>query len=144
MRERDLQMATEAALDAAQALADQLRLDARTMDQADLRLALASAQVRKFEEEASLGNLSKNSVDGAVNGVKQSAYGAAAARASFLARWSDLILKLALALVVIAAVAIVVILRDHLSALFDRIAELTLPGGYKIGFQSSLRKSGNA
>jgi outer membrane protein TolC len=91
LRERDLQMATEASIDGAQALADQLRLDARTMDQADLRLALAAAQVRKFEEEATLGNLSQNSVDGAVNGVKETAVASAAARASYFARWSEFV-----------------------------------------------------
>jgi outer membrane protein TolC len=91
MRERDLQMATEAAIDAAQGLADQLRLDARAMDQADLRSALAAAQVGKFEAEEKLGNLSKNSVSGAVNAQKQSAVGAAAARASFLSRWSEFV-----------------------------------------------------
>jgi hypothetical protein len=47
--------------------------------------------VRKFEEEATLGNLSQNSVDGAVNGVKQTAIASAAARASYFARWSEFV-----------------------------------------------------
>ncbi len=91
LRERDLQSATEAALDAVQSLADQLRLDARAVEMAELRLALAAAQLAKYEDEFKLGNVAQTAVDGLANAVKQSAINAAAARASYLSRWSEFV-----------------------------------------------------
>ena len=44
----------------------------------------------------------------------------------------------------IAAVVIVIVMRRPLSELLDRIAEVTLPGGYKVAFRESLRKAGDA
>jgi hypothetical protein len=44
----------------------------------------------------------------------------------------------------VAAVLIAIVLRHHLSALLDRIAEVTLPGGSKVVFRESLRKSADA
>jgi hypothetical protein len=41
----------------------------------------------------------------------------------------------------IAAVAIVCILRTQLAALFKRIAEITLPGGYKVVLREALNES---
>lgn len=91
MRERELQNATDAALDGVQSLAEQLRLDARAVEMAELRQALAAAQLGKYEEEFKLGNVSQTTVDGAINAVKQSAVNTAAARASYFSRWSEFV-----------------------------------------------------
>ena len=87
--ERQLQTVSDAALDAAQSLAQQLELDAEYMEMSDLRMGLASAQVGKFKEELAIGNIPQTAVDNIISSLKVSEFNAANARATFLAHWSE-------------------------------------------------------
>jgi len=87
--ERQLQTVSDAALDAAQSLAQQLELDAEFMEMSDLRMGLASAQVGKFKEELAIGNIPQTAVDNVISSLKVSEFYAANARATFLAHWSE-------------------------------------------------------
>ncbi len=90
-RERELQNATESALDAAQNLSEQVALDVRAMDSADLRRTLAAAQVEKSREELAFGNLAKNAVENAIAVLNANDTSNASARAAFLSRWSEFV-----------------------------------------------------
>lgn len=87
--ELEAKMASEAAVDAAQVLVQQLELDVQAMAMSALRVGLAAAQLGKMEEELKLGHVPQTAVDQTLSGLKVMEFNNANARASFLARWSE-------------------------------------------------------
>ena len=89
--ERELQLATEAVIDAAQGLVQQLELDARAMDMADIRRTLAAGLVQNYKEELGRGNIAQNAVDSATASLKAADAANYAARAAYLSRWTEFV-----------------------------------------------------
>lgn len=87
--ELELKTASEAAVDAAQGLLQQLELDVQAMEMSALRLGLASAELKKVGDEFKLGNVPQTAVDQTTSGLKVMEFQNANARATFLARWSE-------------------------------------------------------
>jgi outer membrane protein TolC len=87
--ELELKTASEAAIDAAQALVQQLELDVEAMEMSAVRVGLATAQVSNVQNELKLGNLPQNAVDQTLSGLRVMEFNNANARATFLGRWSE-------------------------------------------------------
>jgi outer membrane protein TolC len=87
--ELELKTASEAAVDAAQGLMQQLELDVQAMEMSALRLGLASEELKKVGDEFKLGNVPQTAVDQTTSGLKVMEFQNANARATFLARWSE-------------------------------------------------------
>lgn len=91
LNERDLQNTTEAALDTAQGLAEQLPLEAESMRMADLRRGLSEGLLKTVQEELELGKVPENSLLVAKAGLKDNEWVSAAARAMYLTRWAEFV-----------------------------------------------------
>jgi outer membrane protein TolC len=91
VRERELQIAADTAVDSAQRLERELALDVREMDQWDVRRTLAAAGVDRVKEEIKLGNLKPTAVDDATVNLYVAEFNRANARAKFLWHWSDFV-----------------------------------------------------
>lgn len=80
---------SETIVDNAQSLAEQLELDAQEIELADTRVGIAVIGVKRLQDELALGTVSRTTIDNALAGQKVSEAGSAAARAVYLARWSE-------------------------------------------------------
>lgn len=87
--ELELKTTSEATIEAAQNLVQQLELDAQAMEMSSLRLGLASAQVTNMQSELKLGNVPQTAVDLSISGLRAMEASNANARATFLARWTE-------------------------------------------------------
>ena len=87
--ELQLKSVSEATVETAQALAQQLDLDAQAMEMSAVRVVLAAALVARMNTELALGTIAQNSIDGATLGLRQAEATNAGARALFLSRWSE-------------------------------------------------------
>ena len=91
LHERELQVATETALDAAQKLERDLALDARAMDMSDVRRNLAAGGLGRAKEELALGNVAQTTIDGATANLYAAEFNNANNRATFLWHWSEFV-----------------------------------------------------
>jgi outer membrane protein TolC len=91
IHERELQIAVETALDSAQRLERDLALDAREMEQTEVRRTLAMALVDSAREEIARGNMKPAGMDEAKVALYAADYNNANARAKFLWHWSEFV-----------------------------------------------------
>ena len=91
LRERELQTALEQAMDNAQKLERDLALDAREMNQAEIRRALALGGVDRIKEEIDRGNAPPTAADNAKSNLYVAEFNSANARAKFLWHWSEFV-----------------------------------------------------
>jgi outer membrane protein TolC len=81
----------EELMETAQALARQLQLDVRQLEYTEVHRALAVHSRQRVGVEAELGNASKSAVDRAQYEILRANASNVAARATFLARWSEFV-----------------------------------------------------
>ncbi len=91
LRERELQIASETAIDSAQRLERELALDAREIDLTDVRRTLAAAGIDRVKEEIKLGNQKPTAVEDATVSLYVADFNRSNARAKFLWHWSDFV-----------------------------------------------------
>jgi len=89
--EHQVKTFSEAALDEAQALKRALDLESQAVALSERRRGLAEGQVKRAQEEIALGKLPPTALQAANNALYQSEAVDAAARATFLVRWSEFV-----------------------------------------------------
>lgn len=91
LAERRLATATERWMEEAQSLHRMLKLDAEIMAMAETRRDLAEHAVREMEDEVKLGNAPAGEIENRRSDLLHAKARAAAARATFLGRWSEFV-----------------------------------------------------
>ncbi len=91
LRERELQVAVETAMDSAQKLERDLAIDAREMKMTEVRRTLAAGQVDRAKDEVARGNFKPTAVDDATASQYIAEFNNANARAKFLGHWSEFV-----------------------------------------------------